>query len=532
MSVELQSRIKAYAAWVESGQVPVTVEDVLGRSNETIPLARPVASTRRFSRGPWPALAAAAVVLVVFGVFLWVFPSDGPIPPADSLPPPIERELGRYTTSNVPDDFALQDIRTNGGSDLWYLNASDGAWSLGDGGFGVHDPIGHAAGLPEDPARYLDEVQAAVPGSLRVQIDGRPGVLYETSITQSDVSAPLIWILSTDGEGGLFEISAVGMNRDEVLDVADGVRRISVGEYNGLASQITWDVQVSITQGGSVPPMVSELADELQVVTGMSVLWPRLAQATEDTTVVTTDDGRVVEPGLDAVASSVSLFLTVSDHQIEETLEMFPGGAELSPAQRSARIEWFLAQLGGGEVLSAEPHVVQAEAGPEPRFDLAVVGEELPLQPAVSIDVLPESFFDDELFGARPAATEDLPVVVIGSVAQPDSDAPSVAGLLWFTDTGTPCLSAGDAESMGSGCGFELQTRFGVGGESNMGTYNHIHYEVPLDTSVVQIVTASQDYWQRPVAGFGLVNFGDTVGRPTTIIAYDADGNEIGRWPA
>jgi hypothetical protein len=146
--------------------------------------------------------------------------------------------------------------------------------------------------------------------------------------------------------------------------------------------------------------------------------------------------------------------------------------------------------------------------------------------------VLPESFFDDEIFGARPAATEDLPVVVIGSVVQPDSDAPSVAGLLWFTDTGTPCLSAGDAESMGSGCGFELQTQFGVGGESNMGTYNHVHYEVPLDTAVVQIVTATQDYWQRPIAGFGLVTFGDTVGRPTTIIAYDAEGNEIGRWPA
>jgi hypothetical protein len=530
MSVELQSRIREYANWVESRQEPVTLEEIMRRSDDTIPLARPVASTRPALRGPWPALAAAAVVLVVFGVFLWVFPTGEPVPPADSLPPPWEQETVYFTTSAVPDGFVLQKIRTLGGSDVWYLSAFDETWAPSDGGFAIHDPFGHPTGLLEDPATYLDEVQAAVPGAERVEIDGRSGVLYEASITQDDLAAPVIWILATDGEGVVFEVSAVGMSRDEVLEVAAGVRRIAIDEYLELASMVTWDVHVSVAEGGSVPPMVSEVADEIQIVRGMDILWPRLSQSTENTTVITTDDGEIVEPGLDSITTAVDLYLVVSDQQIDEVLEMF-GGGELSLEQAEARIDWFLDQVGG-VVLSDDPHVVQAEAGPEPRFDLAVLGEELPLQPAASIDVLPESFFDDELFGARPAATEDLPVVVIGSVVQPDSDAPSVAGLLWFTDTGTPCLSAGDAESMGSGCGFELQTQFGVGGESNMGTYNHVHYEVPLDTAVVQIVTATQDYWQRPIAGFGLVTFGDTVGRPTTIIAYDAEGNEIGRWPA
>jgi hypothetical protein len=47
---------------------------------------------------------------------------------------------------------------------------------------------------------------------------------------------------------------------------------------------------------------------------------------------------------------------------------------------------------------------------------------------------------------------------------------------------------------------------------------------------VVQIVTPSQSYWQRPLGGYGVVPFGDTVDRPTSIVAYDAEHNELGSW--
>jgi hypothetical protein len=30
------------------------------------------------------------------------------------------------------------------------------------------------------------------------------------------------------------------------------------------------------------------------------------------------------------------------------------------------------------------------------------------------------------------------------------------------------------------------------------------------------------------MGGYGVISFGDTVDRPTTIVAYDADGNEVG----
>jgi len=64
-------------------------------------------------------------------------------------------------------------------------------------------------------------------------------------------------------------------------------------------------------------------------------------------------------------------------------------------------------------------------------------------------------------------------------------------------------------------------------------TYSELTYSVPLDTSVVQFVAEGDEtWWQRPVGGFGVVAFGGIVGRPSMIIAYDADGNEIGRWPA
>jgi hypothetical protein len=47
---------------------------------------------------------------------------------------------------------------------------------------------------------------------------------------------------------------------------------------------------------------------------------------------------------------------------------------------------------------------------------------------------------------------------------------------------------------------------------------------------VVQIVTVGGNYWQRPIAGKGVVPFGHTVGRPTAFVAFDATGREIGRW--
>jgi hypothetical protein len=332
-------------------------------------------------------------------------------------------------------------------------------------------------------------------------------------------------------------VSAVGMTVEEVLGVADGVRRITVGEYVEVGSQIDWDVWTSevIVDGFRFEPPseVVELSEELEVAIGLDPLWSRLAHAgQDDTTVVTTDSGQIVESGGEPIqAMTADMFLVIEEGTEGDVLAARPDSV-LSPTLHEEWIDRYVEAVRGGEVLSEDPYVMQAVEGPEPMFDPNTLGEELSLETPGSIDVLPEAFFADELMGAPPAATELLPILVIGTVVQPNSDTPPVTGLVWFTDLGMRCVSVGVAESMGSGCGNQPQTKFGVGGESNMGRNNHIDFEVPLGTSVVQIVTPSQNYWQRPVAGHGLVVFGATVRRPITIIAYDADRNEIGRWPA
>jgi hypothetical protein len=91
---------------------------------------------------------------------------------------------------------------------------------------------------------------------------------------------------------------------------------------------------------------------------------------------------------------------------------------------------------------------------------------------------------------------------------------------------------------MGTGCGFTPPlAQLGVTGESSLvgddGFANgEITYNVPLETSVVQAIAGSETFWQRPIGGSGLFFYGGSIPKASTIIAYDAEGNEIGRWPA
>jgi hypothetical protein len=174
--------------------------------------------------------------------------------------------------------------------------------------------------------------------------------------------------------------------------------------------------------------------------------------------------------------------------------------------------------------------VVQAAAGPEPRFDTSALGEEIALVPAQSAAVVPYFILNG---GAsdRAVATVERPVVVIGRAAEPGLDvAPTVTAIVWFTEADVVCEGAGVGGSMGSSCGFEFLGRFGFTGATTGPGTDDITYAVPLETSVVKLLAESGTYWQRPRGGYGVVPFGDTVSLPETIIAFDADGNEIGRW--
>ena len=537
MSVELQSRIREYATWVESGQEPITLEEIMRRFDDTIPLARPIASTGRALRGPWPALVAAAVVVLIFGVFMWVFPTDEPVPPADSVLPPWEQETVYYTTSAVPDGYALQDVRTIGGSGVWYLAEFDDEWLPTDGGFAIHGIDGRPVGVPADPNGYLNATMDAVPGSMEVEVDGRRGIIFETVLEQGEVIAPLTWILSIDDEGGVFEVATVGMSRAASLAVADGVNRRPADDFLALGLGLSWDVSIGTGHNDFVyspPQRITDLADEVEVALGVDLLYSRLAHAGQEGAVITTQDGEIVDTFGQAIqSSSANHYLHVGQRGIEPVLRAYPN-AELSPAQRDENIDRYLESIGG-DVLSEDPYVVQAEPGPEPRFDTSQLGEELALVPASSAEVVSE-LLDGRPLDGGVLATESRPVIVIGTVQVPESDR-SVTSLQWFTEAGVPCEGSADGAGFGSACGSVPLSRLGVTGggyiEDDEGNREgEITYNVPLETSVVQALAGSSSYWQRPIGGYGVFVYGGSVEGPTTIIAYDAEGNEIDRWPA
>ena len=67
-------------------------------------------------------------------------------------------------------------------------------------------------------------------------------------------------------------------------------------------------------------------------------------------------------------------------------------------------------------------------------------------------------------------------------------------------------------------------------GGSAGGGRSTVNVRVPLETAVVVLDTADGRLWQRPVLGYGLFRIAG-AGGPLEVIALDADGEELGRWP-
>ena len=546
MSIDLRDQIQRYAEHVESSQVAVSVAEIhtrLGDTDEVMVGFESSMRSRWVPRGPWPALAAALLALIVFGLLVWVLPGRESVEPAGTTLPSTETTQVEgpgsqgavfYAPTTVPEGFALLDIRTTGLSRLLYVAETGETWLPSDGGIAIDDVSTMLSASGQ--ALNVDDVLEAVPGSERVNVGGRPGAIFETQFHQDELTTPLIWVLGVDAQGGTFEVSAIGVTREEALAVASGVHRVPVGDFLDLGSNITWDVKIDFQSEGlsfEVPRDVADVADTLQVVLGSDLLWPRLSSAAQGTTVVTSDSGEIVDSDGQLIESNTAdVFLVTSDENLDGILRTYLGAAELSPVQRDRRVDLYVAQVGVEEVLSEDPYIIQAAPGPEPRFDTSVLGSEISLVGAQSAGVVP-SFILNGRDSDRAAATVDRPVIVAGTVRQPgDDQASSLTQLIWFTETGTICEGAGIGGSLGYSCGFEILSQFGVTSEMTGGPPNEgsVTYAVPLNASVVQILTDSDSFWQRPAAGFGLVPYGTTVDRPTTIVAYDADGNEIGRW--
>lgn len=552
MSVDLKTQIRHLASQTEAGQQPVTTKEVRLRveaRDGTEPIVGPIRfDPGRFpKRRTWPAVVAGVALLLLFVALTLLMPPGESVPPADSSPTPAGNG-GYYAVSDVPDGFVLQDLHVMGDGSVVYLREADDAWIPTDGGFSIHGVGGRPFGAPEDPDDYLDNTLEAVPGSLEVEVAGNRGVLHEVEFRQDGIATPIIWVLVTDDRGGMFEVTAVGLSRDDVMAVAAGVGRLSVDEMLSLGADLKWDVKVSMRHNGfgfAPPSRLTDLASGFEVALGLDLLFPRLSSAGGESTVVTTEDGGVVEVG-EALGRAINstmavVYLEVDPEGEDAVLAAYPGSAELSPERRAAGIDRYVDFLSGGRVLSEDPYVVQAPPGPEPRFDVSRLGEELPLVPVASAEVIPESFFERNFGLFRddlPLATPERPVVVIGSVSLPGSERTSeTIAVVWFTSSGFACDGSISDGGSGTSCGYDVLRHFGQSGESSGGGVGEISYTVPLDAAVVQIITDSQTFWQRPVAGYGLVPYretvepyGETVERPTEMIVFNADGNEIGRW--
>lgn len=550
MNIDLKAQIRDYATLVEDGQEPVTVEEVrllLDRRDETEPVVglRPSVESRLPVRRPWPVLVAAAVVLIIFGVFVFVFPGEEP-PSADTVPAPMDRELGYYVPADVPEGFVLQDMEASRfGSSLSYIRESSGAWLPGDGGFRIGVPFISPAGLPADPEEYLTNIVESNPGAARVEAGGRQGVVREVEYVDGPVSTTLISLAAVDEQGSVFDVVASGMTREEVLAVAGGVERVSVDEFVGLGSNLEWDLRMLDRHDSfeyEIVPQIQDWAREIHVVLGLDVLIrSSIARPVSDEApVVTTEDGSVVEPTERPWrSSSANLYLDVPEGEVE-LIPHIPEHIryQVSPRLSEELTDRYLERVGDGVVLSEDPYIIQAPRGPEPRFDVSTLGEELPLEPAENLDAIPVETLFRGRSGHIPVASEIRPVIVIGTARQPGSEMEPPTMLLWFTDLPGMTVGLAQGNGIGSGGASYPLDRYGIGNQSESRIDGpegqlisaQLSYAVPLETSVVQIITEEGNFWQRPNAGYGAISYGDTVGEPTSIIALDANGDQIGEW--
>lgn len=544
MSTDLKTQIHEYAAGVEREQESITVDEVrlrLDRRDETEPVVglRPSVESRLPVRRPWPALVAAVVVMIIFGVFVFVFPGDE-APPADTLPDPMNRETGYYVPSEVPEGFVLQDMGASEfNRELFYLRETSGAWSPDVGGFQVGDPFISPAGLPEDLEGYLTDIVESNPGAANVEVGGRQGVIHEAEYVDGPVTTTLVSLVVVDDEGGVFEIVALGMGREEVLSIGEGVERVSVEEFVGLGPNLEWDFRMSDRHDGfayEVPDEVEAQARGVEIVLGLDVfLRSSIARpVSNEAPVVTTEDGSVVEPEEGSwSSSSASVYLDVPDDEVLPVFEALRDEPmTVSPEVADEMTDRYVEEVRDGVVLSEDPYVIQAPRGPEPRFDVSTLGEELPLEPAESTDVLPEMMFGGRL-GPEPLATEDRPVIVIGTATRQPSGAEPVTAVLWFSEWGGVNVSETRGSGLGSSGGTVPLERYGITGESRSSRFatSDMSYSVPLETAVVQFITDEGTYWQRPIAGYGVISQKYTEDpRPTSIIAYDAAGDQIDEW--
>lgn len=548
MKTELQNQIRDYAQHVDGDQQPLTateVMDVHDRAAAVRSWRQQPQSSVRARQGVWIALSSAAATILVIGVVAWMVRSGGDVSPEQTVAWPATESDGLYFAAVVtPDGFALQqaEVIASPGweSSLMYLGAHDGhTWLPTDGGFTIYSSGLLARDLSDsEPAALadiangrLDALLESVAGAVELDVAARRGVLVDSPLGQLGLDSTFTSVLVHDGAGGLFEIDAVVMSRAEILAVAVGVERVSFGEARDLLLTLPWTHLAAFvhTDFAYQPPqVVADVSADYTVVLGVDVLQrPRLASALQNP----------VE-ALYAPQPGQSLFgnILITGHQDLDPWQVHTAldqeeslAAALSPEITLRELAAFHEQALRGTLLAEDPNIVQAPPGPEPDFDPADLGEEIGLVAVTDAAVVPDAVTSSP-FGAR--ATAEHPVVVVGRAQALDATADGPILLAYWNNTGEFCIALALSDGTTSTCIFGLgqYATYGVFLAQSGPSGGVLTYRVPPQTAVVQMIADDDSYWQKPVAGYGLIPYRNPTSRPTRVVALGADGSEIGHW--
>lgn len=529
--MKLTDQIREYAALVDAEQTPISVEEIVARRDDLAvvrTLPRPRATTQ--SGGLWIAAAAAVVTIVLIGAAALLLRGSSSVPPADTVPdpiPPLTDSL--FAPVETPTGFVLQSVEFNQQEDdshfVYLRDTGSQRWVPSAGGFSVDarprllaaDGDG-ASGNAVVAARARLEAALDTAGAEAVEIAGQEAVLLETTFEQSDVSATHLSLLVHDGSGGMFEVTAVGLSREEVVELGASIGRVDAEELEEQALALPWSHRAVVFHRDfvyEVPPQLeSVMAAGSRVVLGVDLFTPRLLSGGAATRsnlghVYVAADGRDAGSVAATLAGAAGVLSVVQ-----------------SPALARAHVKMLVTVAESGPILGEDPLVRQAAMSAEPGFDASELGVEVPLVPLTAAPSLPDWILaEDDPARYRPGPTG---IVVIGRVVAPGAtDDPLL--LSWITGTDEWCRATVFATSGGTGCTPVGPFQYGVVGELT-GEGDALTYVVSLNTAVVQFVTRDGSFWQQPVAGLGLFPHGNGVLRPVELIALDATGGEIGRW--
>lgn len=515
------------------------------------PLPYDQITARRTSRrtawtGPTVAIAVFVAVVVVIGAVAAIRPFGGSTPPL-SEPPNLEADVEGPALDSVftipeflPEGFEPVLVNRDWMDQGMYLVFRDG--SDRELAIATVQPRGFAAST----SMVASRLRAAYPhlSMTETTVRGRPAFLLDGADPAAEGWTSAVVVL--EDSQTVSRILSVDVEAAEVLSVARSLTTLQEDQFRQWAStEIAWHLNV----GGFVADIDSFVGtiESLGGVNDVTVLASRrfvsdpslvIQYVDEELTPTTT---MPPEPNSTTTTTLtepqwVQLVLTLRDpgdaEDIASAISPIPGISQVtySPAvERAVTQAFFDSVLGTARVVRDDPVIHQPAPGPEPQFDTAGLGTEIPLIPATaegSASIAVEGL-DQWPPSSSSGSPMRGPILHIGALEDGTR-------LILTFDGGSDYVQRTvrdrSASAGGGTLGAYLFGEVGSGGSSDGPTY--VQIRVPLETSVVVFADDNGvQLWQRPVAGHALIPIDSPSERPTgTVIALAADGTTIGEW--